>query len=222
MPPIAADNEPDEFDGVPEFVTARLRASREQAGLSVRALAKIVDVSPSFISQIETAKANPSVGTLLAIVSALDITLDELFFAPGGEPGSSPPAAAASRPVVRAPAPHPPPRGPILRGSRRQTVKLAGGVRWERLTPYTDPSMTYLYATYEVGGESSPAGVFLQHRGREYGIVLSGRLGAQIGPTTYEVEAGDSIVTDCAIPHRFWTIGDEPAVVVWAIITGDH
>ncbi|MEZ5122779.1 MAG: helix-turn-helix domain-containing protein [Solirubrobacterales bacterium] len=98
MPPIAADNEPDEFDGVPEFVTARLRASREQAGLSVRALAKIVDVSPSFISQIETGKANPSVGTLLAIVSALDITLDELFFAPGGEPGSS---APRRRPAVR-------------------------------------------------------------------------------------------------------------------------
>ena len=72
-------NGPDESGEVPQFVVTRLRAGREQNGLSVRALARTVNVSPSFISQIENGKANPSVGTLLAIVSALGISLDELF-----------------------------------------------------------------------------------------------------------------------------------------------
>jgi transcriptional regulator with XRE-family HTH domain len=53
-----------------------IRTVREQRGLSLRELARRVDVSPSFISQIELGKANPSVGTLYSIVSVLGTTLD--------------------------------------------------------------------------------------------------------------------------------------------------
>jgi mannose-6-phosphate isomerase-like protein (cupin superfamily) len=56
------------------------------------------------------------------------------------------------------------------------------------------------------------------HRGREYGLVLSGRIGAMVGFESYGLGPGDSIVFDAHSPHRFWTIGDEPAIVVWTII----
>jgi mannose-6-phosphate isomerase-like protein (cupin superfamily) len=58
----------------------------------------------------------------------------------------------------------------------------------------------------------------LVHRGREYGLLLSGRLGATVGFGSYELTPGDSIVFEARSPHRFWTIGEEPAVVVWTII----
>ena len=45
-----------------------IRAAREQRGLSLRELARRVNVSPSFVSQIELGKANPSVGTLYSLV----------------------------------------------------------------------------------------------------------------------------------------------------------
>jgi transcriptional regulator with XRE-family HTH domain len=215
------DNDSGEPGAVPEFVAARLRSRREQSGLSVRALARLVDVSPSFISQIENSKANPSVGTLLAIVSALGITLDELF---NGVPRDV--EVRRNEPVERAGVtdasrPASPAGRLVLREADRPVVNLAGGVRWERLTPDMDATVTFLYVTYAVGGASCPPDALMQHSGREYGLVLAGRLGAQVGDETYVLETGDSLVTDCTIPHRFWTVGDEPATVVWSIIAGD-
>ncbi len=49
----------------------RLRAAREAAKMSLRELARRVDLSPSFISQVELGRAAPSVGTLFAMTSEL-------------------------------------------------------------------------------------------------------------------------------------------------------
>src|SRR6266581_1765580 len=79
----------------------RLRAIRLQRGLSLRELARRVDLSPSSISQIETGKMQPSVRTLYALVTEFGITVDEVLFehappSPEGAPASaSEPSAAA-------------------------------------------------------------------------------------------------------------------------------
>src|SRR5215813_496037 len=78
----------------PGPVGERLREHRTEAGMSLRALARDVGVSPSLISQIEHGKATPSVGTLYAIVSELGISFDELFF-------DEPRGAAAEAPTER-------------------------------------------------------------------------------------------------------------------------
>src|SRR5438093_4905794 len=57
----------------------RLRRERDRLGLSLRELARRLEVSPSLVSQIETGKIQPSVRTLYAIVSELGVSLDELF-----------------------------------------------------------------------------------------------------------------------------------------------
>jgi DNA-binding XRE family transcriptional regulator/quercetin dioxygenase-like cupin family protein len=57
----------------------RLRAARLQRGMTVRGLARVVDVSASLISQIETGKSSPSVSTLYAITAALDISIEDVF-----------------------------------------------------------------------------------------------------------------------------------------------
>lgn len=209
-----------EHGEVREYLIGRLRAGREQNGMSVRGLARAANVSPSFISQIENGKANPSVGTLLSIVSALGISLDELFSGSGLDTNLN--RKRNDEAVPEPPLSQPVPDGGVLRAADRRSVNLAGGVRWERLTPGTDPNVTFLHVQYDVGGSSSPPDALMQHSGREYGVVLSGLLGAQIGADTYQLEPGDSIATDCSTPHRFWTIGDEPAVVVWAIIGGGN
>src|ERR1700755_3724996 len=67
-------------EALAEPVGEGLRKHRQEAGMSLRALAREVGVSPSLISQIEHGKATPSVATLYAIVSELGISLDELFF----------------------------------------------------------------------------------------------------------------------------------------------
>jgi quercetin dioxygenase-like cupin family protein/DNA-binding XRE family transcriptional regulator len=47
--------------------------------MTVRGLARVVDVSASLISQIETGKSSPSVSTLYAITAALDISIEDVF-----------------------------------------------------------------------------------------------------------------------------------------------
>jgi transcriptional regulator with XRE-family HTH domain len=190
-------------------VAARLRAQRERLGISARSLAQQIEVSPSLVSQIETGKANPSVATLYALVSALGMSLDELF---ADASADAAPATGGRAQEGRSDA------GQVLRSQARPHIDLAGGVRWERLTPSADPDVDFLYVTYDVGGASCPPDALMRHSGREYGLVLSGTLGATIGFESYELRAGDSIVLASSTPHRFWTIGDEPAIVVWTVV----
>src|SRR5438552_16648853 len=60
-------------------VGQELRTHREGRGLSLRELARRLNISPSALSQIETGKSRPSVSTLYSIVTELGISLDELF-----------------------------------------------------------------------------------------------------------------------------------------------
>jgi DNA-binding XRE family transcriptional regulator/mannose-6-phosphate isomerase-like protein (cupin superfamily) len=212
-----ATDRPDVSVANPELVGARLRAHRERTGMGLRALAREVGVSPSLISQIENGKVNPSVGTLFALVSALGVSLDELFFDAARADDTGEAGAPAQAPTGAGTGPAS--NGPVLRARNRPTLGLATGVRWERLTPTPDPEVDFLYVTYEVGGASCPPDALMRHAGREYGLVLQGRLGATVGFESYELEVGDSIVYDAMTPHRFWTIGDEPSVVVWTTIT---
>jgi DNA-binding XRE family transcriptional regulator/quercetin dioxygenase-like cupin family protein len=57
----------------------QLRRVRQRANLSAREVARQLDVSPSFVSQIETGRSQPSVATLYALAQLLEISIDELF-----------------------------------------------------------------------------------------------------------------------------------------------
>lgn len=52
---------------------------RKKQNLSIRDLAKLADVTPSLLSQIERGLANPSVNSLKSIASSLNVTLFTFF-----------------------------------------------------------------------------------------------------------------------------------------------
>ncbi len=210
-----------------EPVGAGLRKHRQEAGMSLRALAREVGVSPSLISQIEHGKATPSVATLYAIVSELGVSLDELFFdSPRGAAAvaEAEPERHADNGTERTPSSHwrAPSEGPVLRAGNRLSLVLATGVRWERLTASHDPGVEFLYCTYPVGGESAPADALMTHDGSEYGIILEGRCGATVGEDYYELEVGDSIAFDSRTPHRIWNLSDDrPMMAIWTVVGRD-
>src|SRR3989441_12481209 len=72
----------------------RLRRERDRLGLSLRELARRLEVSPSLVSQIETGKIQPSVRTLYAMVSELGVSLDDVFAAGQDEAAPAPPDTA--------------------------------------------------------------------------------------------------------------------------------
>jgi transcriptional regulator with XRE-family HTH domain len=60
-------------------IGGRIRAERARRGVSLRSLARSVNLSPSLISQIETGKCRPSVSTLYAITTALGVSVEDVF-----------------------------------------------------------------------------------------------------------------------------------------------
>lgn len=187
----------------------RLRAERERRGLSLRKLAAEVGISPSALSQIETGKSRPSVSTLYAIVTALELSLDGLFPPRDRGPGDPPAeqAVAAAPPSLLEPF--------ILRSADRSAIDFTSGVHWERLSAPGD-SVELLWITYQPGSASGED--FMRHSGREYGVVISGRLGVSIGFESYELDAGDAISFQSSAPHHLGAIGDAPAVAVWVML----
>jgi len=183
-------------------IGSRLRVQRERQGLSLRELARRIGVSASLISQIERDKVNPSVSTLYALVRELGLTMGDLFAGDGAEPALG--ASSGNEPVVNA--------------NDRITIKLASGVTWERLTPASDPGVEFLHVVYDVGSESCPQDSLVTHGGKEYGVVLSGRLGVRIGFDEHELGPGDSISFDSSSPHRLWAIGDECVTAIWVVV----
>lgn len=189
---------------------SRLRAERERRKISLRELARRVNVSPSLVSQIERGLVMPSVGSLWLLTTELGLPMDELFSLP--ERTQTAPESPGKVP------PSPPENGPVQRRDSRKKIRLAGGVLWERLTSQSDSEVEFLRVVYEVGAESCPAESLFRHGGSEYAYVLSGRLGLQIGFDSYELSAGDSVSFNAQMPHRLWAIGDEPAVAIWVVV----
>jgi transcriptional regulator with XRE-family HTH domain len=208
-----------------EGVGQQLRNRREQQGLSLREVARRLDISPSALSQIETGKSRASVSTLYAIVSELGMSLDELF---GRVPAAQTPAAASAKATAarKRTAKEPsaaavPPASADERfqaHDERAVLDLESGVRWERLTARPDAEADFLYVTYDVGGSSSGSDQFIRHSGREYGLVLSGTLEVTVGFDTYSLDPGDSISFDSTIPHRLRNVGTEPVQGVWFVV----
>jgi transcriptional regulator with XRE-family HTH domain/quercetin dioxygenase-like cupin family protein len=203
----------------------RIRAERDRGGLTLRELARRLDVSPSLISQIETGKTQPSVRTLYAIVSELGVSLDDLFASPTDDPDGR----ATARPWPRRSAGAVDVRpiageglGLVQRAIDRRVIDLGSGVRWERLTTWNDREVEFLHTTYEAGGSSSPDGNLMRHNGREFGIVLSGTLGVTVGFEEYVLGAGDSIAFDSNSPHRLHNDGDDVVVAIWIVIGRHH
>jgi transcriptional regulator with XRE-family HTH domain len=199
----------------PEFATMgdRLRRARTARGLSLRAVAKRLGVSPSLISQVETGRAKPSVSTLYALTTELGISLDELLFI-----DATPEPIAATTASGQDPTDDPLPHDPVQRASSRVSIRLGSGVQWERLTTESLRHVDFLYVTYEVGGASSPEDSYQRHKGQEWGYVLSGTLTVNIGFDEFVLVPGDAITFDSAVPHRLSNLGDEPVRAIWFVL----
>jgi transcriptional regulator with XRE-family HTH domain len=194
----------EELDGIGD----RLRAERTKAGISQRELARRLGLSASLISQLESGLSKPSVGTLYAIVTELDLSLDKLLR--GDENAGRDDESGSIGENGRV--------SPLVHPDRRKVIDLASGVRWEQLTAETEEGVDFLHAIYEVGGASTPDESLMRHHGREYGYVVSGKMGIQLGFEVFELEPGDSIAFDSTEPHRLFNRGDEPVHAIWFVV----
>jgi transcriptional regulator with XRE-family HTH domain len=199
-------------------VGSELRRVRESKKLSLRAVASAIGVSASLLSQVETGKTQPSVSTLFALVTHLDISLDSVMGTRrgGGKPYASSlgtgwgGGAVADRDRLS--------DAVVQRREDNPIIEMENGVTWERLavgeTTIADP----LIVTYAPAASSSVEGKMTRHAALEYGVLLEGRLTLRIDFETYELSPGDSFCFDASRPHLYLNSGDVSARGIWFVI----
>ncbi len=209
--------------------------------MSLRALAGRLQCSPSHVSQVERGIVAPSMSLLYSIVSELGLSMEALFAAatPAGEADGaavtsarrSPAEAAGARQAgteIDGSSAHPAAPGDpslpevpresryVVRFGNRKSIEVEPGVRWDLLTPTTDSGIDFREIAYGPGsGDKMAGGGFIRHPGREYGVVLEGRLHVQVEFDEFVLGPGDSIAFDSGRPHRFWNDGPAPARAIW-------
>lgn len=201
---------------------SRLKKIRLRAGMTLRELARRADVSPSFVSQIENGKSQPSVATLYVFAQLLNVSIDELFDQRGGD------AARRARVDGRGPggnydpsnAWHPSEyanRVSVVHPSHRSSLTMAEGVVWERLAATPEHAVNFMKITYAPGATSTAGGDPVSHEGYEYGYVLEGTLEIVVGSETFTLHAGESMGFDSMIPHVLRNVGDRNFEGIWFV-----
>ncbi len=173
------------------MIGERINARRTELGLSLRALAQEVDLTASFLSQIERDQADPSIKSLRRIADALGVPM--LHFLVENNTANH---------VVR-------------RDRRKRLVIPESGVTYELLTPDLDRRMEMFIA--QVDPSDKNIAHPLPHPTEECILVLEGSLRITLGDNDYDLEAGDSIYFECAGLCSLIATGSEPAVFVSAM-----
>jgi len=163
-------------------VGGRLRALRNARSLSLRALAESSGLNFNTLSLIENGKTSPSVSTLQQIAAALQVPIAAFF---QSEP--------QRKNIVFQKA-----------GSRPSVVFQNGGLEdlGEGLRLHGGQLMLL---TMQSGAEGSPDPII--HTGQEFAFCLEGELEYAIEGRAYRMTAGDSLIFEAHLPHRWGNPG---------------
>ncbi len=193
-----------------DLVGERVRAARLRSNMTVRELARRVGVSASHVSQVERGIGAFSVPALYSVAHELGVSMHELL----DPPDALESAAAAPGPTRRS---HTTLEdvGMVQRAAEHPSIKLSSGPRWSRLTAVGEDGAEFLEVVYAPGATGSAE--YIRHDGREYGVIISGRLNVEVDGLVSILEPGDSIVFDSTLPHRFWNESTGEVRAIWFV-----
>lgn len=200
----------------PESLGTRLRELREGTGVSLRALAARLGISPSAVSQIERGVMRPSVSRLIAYVGAIGVPLSAVFEtglekAPEGSAGARAAAESAAAPAGF--------QFAIRRSWEVAPILLGGGVTFRRLSPVPTKGVEFFESVYPPSSMSNAHGELLRHEGYEVGTVTAGELTIDFDTDVVTLAAGDSITFPCSRPHLISNrSATATAIATWLIV----
>jgi transcriptional regulator with XRE-family HTH domain len=177
----------------PPDIGPRLRALRKRRGLSLRALAELGGLSANTISLVERGKTSPSVATLHRLATALGVSMTFFF------------EEEEQRDVV------------FVKADRRARTR-SGSVTMENLgSGLRDQTMEPLLVTLQPGTGSGDEGIV--HVGHEFVFCLEGGIEYEIKDDRYLLDAGDSLIFEARLPHRWRNVSDKPSAILLILQT---
>jgi transcriptional regulator with XRE-family HTH domain len=173
----------------------RLKDLRKKRGLSQTDLAKLVGVTPSTISQIESNQIYPSLPGLLKIAETLSVEITSFFHEPKG----------ITKQVVFSAS-----EGVDLQFTHLPKESIKG-----KLVTPVDFNLKAEPYLIEIPPEKNLSAHFFIHKGEEMGYLLSGKLQLQLERAAYTVQAGDVVSLTSEMPLCWKNPGPEPARLLW-------
>jgi transcriptional regulator with XRE-family HTH domain len=174
-----------------------LRKLRDERGLTIRALASLSGLAVNTLSLIENGKTSPSVSTLQQLAGAMDIPITAFFEAERPE-----------QKVIHLSA----------QSRQRATFEsgfmedLGAGTRRRRIEPFV--------VTLEPHASSGDLPIV--HTGHEFVFCLEGRLTYEIEGQEYILEAGDSLLFEAHLPHRWMNSDYSPTRSLLVLCPSDE
>ncbi|GAA1672196.1 transcriptional regulator [Mycolicibacterium murale] len=162
---------------------ARIRRARLDSGLTLVDVSAATGLSVSMLSMLERGKSGVSIGSLVAVASALGVAVGDLFGPASGSDSS------------------------LNRLSDQQQLTLASGVTRRIVHRSREHGLEVVALTLEPGARTGDE--LVRHQGYEVVVVQEGALTVQIDDAVFELAAGDSIGLDADHPHRFANNGSE-------------
>jgi len=206
-----------------QYLGPRLKELRLKTGLSLREVARQLNVSPSFVSQIENGKSQPSVATLYSFAKLLKVPIDTLFELNWDGSVTSESKAQVEQ-VSRNTFDTPSDAWDTSRArisavtpANRSLITMDSGVLWERLAATSDNTVNFMEIIYEPGAQSNGSGELIVHDGYEYGYALEGEIEVTIGDLILALSKGHSIGFDSSIPHKFRNLGTVDFRGIWFV-----
>jgi len=163
----------------------QVRRLRRERGLTLARVAERSGLNVGYLSQIENDKASPSLESLTALATAMELPITWFL-------------------VESAP----PPR--VVRAASRRSMRGPADSRIEEVDGGIPRDVRIIQVTNMPGQPTGPH----THVGDEHHIVLYGRLKVRQGQHTVELGPGDYLLLDATLPHESEGIGAEPAVVL--------
>jgi transcriptional regulator with XRE-family HTH domain len=158
-------------------VGQRLRALREQKGLSLRALAKLSGLSLNAISLIERGENSPTVSSLHALAMALEVSLVEFFQTTNSA------TVIYTRPETR----------PRTEAEGMWLESVGMGLPFQQMAPFL------LTLAPGAGRPASP----IVHEGEEFVYGVAGEVSYVVAGQVYRLTPGCTLLFKAALPHYF-------------------
>lgn len=186
----------------------RLRALRKRRGLTLAQIAESSNLSRSFISQVESGQAAPSIASIKRICDVLKVSLAELFD-DGRDANSAEPKPSSDDDRANPPA-------RIVRKDRRKAFKYPGAESMNYLlVPDLQGRLEVILGVMQPGETSESES--WSHDGEEFGFILEGTYEVTVDGRAYVLEEGDTIYFQSRLPHSAKVIGDRPVRWIWVI-----
>ncbi len=172
----------------------RIKKRREFLKMQLNDLAKKVGISPSALSQIENAKAFPSIVTLKNIADNLHSKVGELI----GENETLG-------------------KNPLLRFNEKKFVQEnESGTSLYLLSHHDHGKLMETYLI-EMKKNGDVSGIMSSHPGQEFCHVLYGEVEFTLDNTTFHLEKGDSFYYNSDVPHSALNRKKKVAGMLWIV-----